>query len=141
MPIYLKAKREIELMRKAGQIVAQTLQLLAEHVKPGVTTAELDVLAYKFITGQGAIPTFKGYHPFKDVQPFPGSICASVNEEIVHGIPGKRVLKEGDIITLDCGVIYRGWHGDSAITVPVGKVSEKVERLLEATQVETDAGI
>ena len=141
MAIYLKSQKDIELMRKAGQIVGQTLQLLAEHVKPGVTTRELDEMAYKFITGKGAIPTFKGYHPFRDIAPFPGSICASVNEEIVHGIPSDRVLKEGDVIALDCGAIYRGFHGDSAVTVPVGKVSPEIEKLLETGKASLQAGI
>ena len=141
MPIYLKSPKEIELMRQAGRIVAQTLRLLAEHVKPGVTTGELDDLAYHFIKSQGAIPTFKGYHPFRDVQPFPGSICASVNEEIVHGIPGKRVLREGDIIALDCGVIYRGWQGDSAVTVPVNGISAPLQTLLDVTEASLRAGI
>jgi methionyl aminopeptidase len=141
MAIHLKTQKEIDLMRHAGRIVGQTLKLLAEHVKPGVTTAELDEMAYTFIKGQGAIPTFKGYAPFRTVMPFPGSICASVNEEIVHGIPSNRVLKEGDIISLDCGAIYRGYHGDSAVTVPVGKVSPEVERLLETGRESLAAGI
>ncbi len=128
-------------MRQAGRIVGQTLQLLKEHVKPGVTTRELDKLAYEFIRGKGAIPTFKGYAPFVGVQPFPGSICASVNEQIVHGIPGDRVLKEGDVISLDCGAIYRGYHGDSAVTVPVGNVSHDVEKLLETGREALAAGI
>jgi methionyl aminopeptidase len=141
MAIYYKNPKEIELMRQAGRIVAQALQLLSEHVKPGVTTRELDEMAYSFIKGQGAIPTFKGYHPFPNIQPFPGSICASVNEEIVHGIPSNRTLKEGDIIALDCGTIYRGYHGDSAVTVPVGKVSPEVERLLQTGIEALQAGI
>src|SRR5688572_31071420 len=141
MAIYLKSQKDIELMRKAGQIVGQTLQLLSEHVKPGVTTRELDEMAYKFIISKGAIPTFKGYHPFRDIAPFPGSICASVNEEIVHGIPSDRVLKEGDVIALDCGAIYRGFHGDSAVTVPVGKVSPEIEKLLETGKASLQAGI
>lgn len=141
MTIYLKSPKEIELMRQAGRIVAQTLHLLAEHAKPGVTTGELDEMAYRYIKSQGAIPTFKGYNPFPDVQPFPGSICASVNEEIVHGIPGKRELKEGDIIALDCGVIYRGWQGDSALTVPIGKITPQLQKLLDTTQASLQAGI
>jgi methionyl aminopeptidase len=141
MTIYLKSKKEIELMRQAGRIVAQTLQLLSEHVRPGVTTGELDELAYRFIKSQGAVPTFKGYHPFPAIQPFPGSICASINEEIVHGIPGPRVLKEGDIIAIDCGAIYRGWHGDAAVTVPVGKISPELEKLLDTTRAALMAGI
>ncbi len=141
MPIYLKSQPEIKLMRQAGRIVGQTLQLLAEHVKPGVTTRELDNVAYDFIKSQGAIPTFKGYHPYPDIQAFPGSICASVNEEIVHGIPSNRKLEEGDIIAIDCGAIYRGWQGDSAITVPVGKIEPAIEKLLETTKAALQVGI
>src|SRR5438128_2736888 len=141
MTIYLKTQKEIDLMRQAGRIVGQTLQMLSEHVKPGVTTAELDDLAYKFITSQGAIPTFKGYHPYPAVPPFPGSICASINEEIVHGIPSDRALKEGDIIALDCGAVYRGWHGDAAVTVGAGKISPELEQLLETTREALVVGI
>src|SRR5687768_13814026 len=141
MTIFLKTQPQIELMRKAGQIVAHTLDMLTEHVKPGVTTAELDRLAYEFIRSQGAVPSFKGYKPWNDVMAFPGSICASVNEEIVHGIPGPRKLEEGDIIAIDCGAIYRGWHGDSACTVAVGEVSEEKKRLLAATQEALKVGV
>ncbi len=118
-------------MRHAGRIVGQTLQMLSEHAKPGVTLQELDALAYKFIKGQGAIPTFRGYHPYPAIPAFPGSICASVNEQIVHGIPNDRPLQEGDIVSLDCGVIYRGWHGDAAVTVAVGEVGPEIKHLLE----------
>ncbi len=106
-------------MRVAGLVVARTLAKLREAVAPGVTTADLDALAEKSIRGDGGIPSFKGYsHP-----PYPGSICSSVNSEVVHAIPShKRVLREGDIISLDCGAIVDGWHGDAAITVPVGQV-------------------
>jgi len=128
-------------MRQAGRILAQTLQMLAENVKPGVTTGELDDLAYKFIKSQGAIPSFKHYQPQPSLPPFAGTICASVNDEIVHGIPGDRVLKEGDIISLDCGVIYRGWQSDSALTVPVGKISPELEKLLATTKASLEAGI
>lgn len=141
MAILIKSQKEIELMRQAGRIVAQTLALLSENVKPGITTGELDKMAYDFIKSQGAIPSFKGYHPFPDIQPFPGTICASVNEEIVHGIPGERVLKEGDIIAIDCGAIYRGWQGDSATTVAVGKISPELKALLETTKASLEAGI
>ncbi len=130
MAIYTKTPQQIELMRHAGRIVAQALQLAKERVKPGVTTRELDEVAYNFIKSQGAIPTFKGYHPYPQIPAFPGTLCTSVNEQIVHGIPGDRVLEEGDIISIDCGAIYRGWHGDSAMTVEVGKVSPEIEKLL-----------
>lgn len=142
MAIHIKSEREIELMRQAGRIVGQVLQMLSEAAKPGVTTGELDEMAYRYIKSQGAIPTFKGYHPFPNIQPFPGSICASVNEEIVHGIPSRdRVLKEGDIIALDCGAIYRGWHGDSAVTVPIGDVSPEIEHLLHSGKESLRVGI
>ncbi|HEX8231639.1 MAG TPA: type I methionyl aminopeptidase, partial [Chloroflexia bacterium] len=131
MAIYTKTPQQIELMRQAGRIVGQALQLVKEQVRPGVTTQELDDIAYNFIKKQGAIPTFKGYHPFPSIPAFPGTLCTSVNEQIVHGIPTERVLEEGDIISIDCGAIYRGWHGDSAMTVPVGKVSPEIEKLLE----------
>jgi methionyl aminopeptidase len=116
-------------MREAGRIVAETLEGLRPLVKPGVSTAELDTFAYEYITKHQAVPAFKGYHGF------PASICASVNSEIVHGIPSKkRILKEGDIISIDVGSIYKGFVGDTAITLPVGAVSESAHRLLEATQ-------
>jgi methionyl aminopeptidase len=115
-------------MREAGRIVALTHQELQKHIQPGITTKELDVIAEKFIRGSNAIPSFKGYNGFR------GSICASVNEELVHGIPGDRVLREGDIISIDIGAKYNGYHGDSAWTYPVGKISEESERLLEVTE-------
>lgn len=127
--IQIKSKREIELMREAGNILDMTRNMLKEHVKPGISTHHLDQLAENYIKSLGAIPSFKGYHGF------PGSICASVNEVVVHGIPSKRkVLKEGDIITLDFGVIYKGYHADSATTYPVGHIDEKLEELLKITE-------
>lgn len=141
MAIQLKSQDQIELMRIAGRILAQTLQRVSEHVRPGVTTLELDEIAYEFIKSQGAIPTFKGYHPHPSLPPFPGTLCTSVNEEIVHGIPSDRKLKEGDIITIDCGVIYRGWQGDSAVTVGVGRIKPELEKLLKTTQESLAAGI
>ena len=140
-PIFLKSKPEIEMMRKAGRIVAHTLALLSERAQPGVTTKELDSLAYDFIRSQGAVPTFKGYKPWREVAAFPGSICVSINEEIVHGIPSSRTLQEGDIIALDCGAIYRGWHGDSAVTVGIGEISDEKKDLLRATQEALRVGI
>ena len=127
--IQIKSQREIELMREAGRILDQTRQMLKEHIKPGVSTYHLDQLAEKFITNLGATPSFKGYHGF------PGSICASINEVVVHGIPSKKkILKEGDIITLDFGVNYKGYHADSATTYPVGNISPELEKLLEITE-------
>nr|BFE86168.1 hypothetical protein GCM10020093_087690 [Planobispora longispora] len=104
-------------MRAAGLVVGRTLQLLRESVQPGMTPLDLDAIAEKAIRDEGAIPSFKGY------QGFPATICASVNDEVVHGIPtDRRALREGDVISIDCGAILDGWHGDSAITVPVGEV-------------------
>jgi methionyl aminopeptidase len=127
--ILIKSQREIELMREAGRILDLTRQMLAEHLKPGISTHQLDTLAEDFIKKMGGTPSFKGYHGF------PGSICTSINEVVVHGIPSvKHILKEGDIITLDFGVIYKGYHADSATTYPVGEVSEAIKKLLEVTE-------
>ena len=124
-------------MAQGGRILSQTLQTLRASVRPGVSTAELDAIAESFIRGHdGATPAFKGLYGF------PGSICASINDEIVHGIPSKkRVLREGDVISLDVGVGYRGFFTDSAITVPVGSVDGKTERLLTVTAKALEAGI
>jgi len=126
--IIIKSKAEQEKMRESGHIVAEILAELRSAVRPGITTAELDKTAASALKSRGAKASFLGYHGY------PASICASVNEEIVHGIPSKRVLKEGDIISIDLGAIYNGWHGDSAITVPVGTVSPEVQRLLKVTE-------
>ncbi|HUX33331.1 MAG TPA: type I methionyl aminopeptidase [Gemmatimonadaceae bacterium] len=135
--IKLKSARELEIMRAGGKILAAALATLREAVRPGITTAELDQLAETFIRDHdGATPAFKGLYGF------PGSICASINEEIVHGIPSKkRALKEGDIISLDVGVGYKGLFTDSAITVPVGEIDEESRRLLTVTQASLEAGI
>lgn len=127
--ISIKSNREIELMREAGRILADTRDMLKEHIKPGVTTYQLDQLAEKYILSQGATPSFKNYNGFT------GSICTSVNEEVVHGIPSKKsILKEGDIISVDLGVNYKGYHSDSAWTYPVGKISDEVQQLLDVTK-------
>lgn len=127
--ILIKSQREIELMREAGRILDLTRQLLEKQIKPGVSTLQLDALAEEHIRSLGAIPSFKGYHGF------PGSICTSINEVVVHGIPSmKHILKEGDIITLDFGVNYKGYHADSATTYPVGQVSPEIKQLLEVTE-------
>jgi methionyl aminopeptidase len=123
--VQIKTRGEIALMREAGLVVGRTLEKLRAAVEPGITTRDLDDIAEKAIRGEGAIPSFKGY------QGFPASICASVNEEVVHGIPSKKkVLREGDIISIDCGAILDGWHGDAAITVPVGQVSQELLDLI-----------
>ncbi|WP_059174144.1 type I methionyl aminopeptidase [Bacillus sp. FJAT-27445] len=126
--IICKTPRELEIMREAGRIVALTHEELKKHIAPGITTKELDRVAEQIIRNHDAIPSFKGYNGFT------GSICASVNEELVHGIPGGRVLKEGDIISIDIGAQYNGYHGDSAWTYPVGKIDEETARLLDVTE-------
>lgn len=126
--IICKTPREIEIMREAGRIVALTHQELKKYIEPGITTLELDAIAEKFIKKHDAYPSFKGYNGFT------GSVCASVNEELVHGIPGGRVLKEGDVISLDIGAHYNGYHGDSAWTYPVGAIDEEAQRLLDVTE-------
>lgn len=122
-------------MREAGRIVALTHQELRKHISPGITTKELDEIAEKFIRSYDASPSFKGYNGFS------GSICASVNEELVHGIPGNRVLQDGDIISIDIGAKYNGYHGDSAWTYPVGKIDDESARLLEVTEESLNIGL
>lgn len=126
--ITIKSDSEIELMREAGKILRDTLNMLGEHVKVGVTTKELDKLAYDYIKGRGAKPSFLGYGGF------PATICTSVNEQVVHGIPSSRKLVDGDIIGIDCGVIYKGWQSDAARTFAVGKISERHQKLIDVTK-------
>ncbi len=126
--ITLKSAHELALMREAGRIVAEVLDEIREAVAPGVTTADLESIAGRIIVDKHqAIPSFKGYRGF------PGMVCASVNEEIVHGIPGRRVLNEGDIVSVDVGVIYKGYHGDAAITVAVGEIDAVSQGLMDVT--------
>jgi methionyl aminopeptidase len=135
--IQLKSARELDLMAQGGKILAATIETLRSAVRPGISTSELDTIAEDFIRGHdGAVPAFKGLYGF------PGSICASLNNEIVHGIPSpKRVLKDGDIVSLDVGVGYKGYFTDSATTVPVGTISPEAQRLLDVTQRALAAGI
>ena len=126
--ITIKSPREIELLRIAGEITGSTHNYLKPYIIPGVTTKELDTLAEKYILSRGATPSFKGYDGF------PGSICTSINEEVVHGIPSNRKLKEGDIITLDIGACWKGYHGDSAWTYAVGKISKEKQKLMDVTK-------
>lgn len=126
--IICKSKAELEIMREAGRIVALTHQELAKSVRPGITTRELDDLADQFIRSMGAIPSFKGYGGFS------GSICTSVNQELVHGIPGNRALQDGDIISVDIGAEYKGYHGDSAWTYAVGTITDQAKKLMEVTE-------
>jgi methionyl aminopeptidase len=126
--IQLKTPEQVQAMRRAGLVVAELLELLRDAVHPGVTTADLDAAAAAHIKARGATPNFLNYNGF------PATICASINEEIVHGIPGNRVLNEGDIVSLDCGAIVNGWHGDAAITVPVGEVAPELTELMAVTE-------
>lgn len=133
--IICKSDAELKLMREAGRIVAETHRLMAQAIRPGITTRELDQIAEQYIRSQGAIPSFKGYNGF------PASICASTNEELVHGFPGPRKLVEGDIISLDIGAQYQGYHGDSAWTYGVGQISETAQKLLQVTEAALYAGL
>lgn len=138
--IILKTNREIEIMRETNRIVAQILEGIGEIIKPGTTTGELDRLAEKMIHKAGAQAAFKGYH-MRNQKPYPASICSSVNEEVVHGIPGSRVLRDGDIVGVDVGVIFKGFVGDAARTYPVGIVSAQAEKLLTVTRESLYKGI
>ena len=141
MKIFLKTEDEIELMRRANQLVGKTLGELARHIKPGVSTLQLDAIAEAFIRDHGAIPTFKNF-PNHYGGPFPGSICTSVNDVVVHGVPNaETILKEGDIITIDCGTLLDGFNGDSAYTFCVGEVSDDVRQLLKTTKESLYLGI
>ena len=133
--ISIKSDHEIELLRIAGRIVYQTHQYLKPFIKEGITTLELDKLAEDFIRSQGATPSCKGYHGF------PATLCTSINDEVVHGIPSKRKLKNGDIITLDICACYKGYHGDSAWTYKVGEVSKEVSDLMDETHEALFAGL
>lgn len=126
--IILRSSREIEQLRKANTIVAEVFQELKRVIVPGISTKELDRMAERIILARGGIPAFKGYRNF------PATLCVSINEEVVHGIPGSRKLKEGDIVSLDVGVNLNGYFGDAAITVPVGEIDENAKRLLEVTE-------
>lgn len=133
--IHIRSQSEIALLRQAGRIVAEVLDGLEKLIHPGVTTHELDAWAEKLIRARKAIPSFKGYHGY------PGTLCTSVNEEVVHGIPGERVLKSGDLISVDVGANFNGWHGDAARTYLVGEVDSESERLLQVTREALRLGI
>lgn len=129
MPISIKTEKEIELMRESGRILAKVLEELEGLVKPGISTLEIDKKCYEIIRGYGCVPSFLNYNGF------PASLCVSVNDEVVHGIPDKEhILREGDIVSLDCGVIYKGYHSDAARTVPVGEISAEAKKLIEVTK-------
>ena len=138
--IYIKTEKEIDLIRESCKIVAETLQLLKSYVKPGITTLELDKIAEDYILSNKAKAAFKGYSQAGSFK-FPGSICASVDNAVVHGIPGQRVLNNGEIISLDVGVFKNGYYGDAAITVPVGSLSEEKKKLLDVTEKSLYMGI
>ncbi len=135
MGIIIKSDEEIKAMRQAGKIVGTILRILSEQVKPGMKTKELDIIAERELKKGGAISSFKGYRGF------PANVCVSVNNEIVHGIPGERVLNEGDIVSLDFGVIFKDFQGDAALTVAVGEVSPEAMELIKATRGSLEAGI
>lgn len=141
MPLVLKSRQQIDLLRRAGALVADTFAVLEQHIQPGVTTAELDAIAEEYIRRQGAEPVYKGYGAVQGKrgkllrQPFPGTICASINDVICHGIPNQRDrLHAGDIIGIDIGVRYQGWVGDSCVTYAVGDVDPRTQALLETTR-------
>jgi len=135
MSIIIKSKQEIATMRQVGRIVAIVLEVLTNQVKPGIKTKNLDIMAAREIERLEAKPSFKGYRGF------PANLCASVNDEIVHGIPGERILEEGDIVSLDLGAIFMGFHGDAAVTIGVGKISSPARQLLEITEGALRAGM
>lgn len=128
MSISIKSTEELKTMREANQIVARTHELLSKAIKPGVTTGDLNQLALDYIASQGAKPSFLNYHGY------PGAICASVNEEVVHGIPGDRVIRDGDVVSIDIGALYKGYHGDAARSYTVGNASEEAKRLVRVTK-------
>ena len=138
--IAIKSRREIELMREIGHFTAEILLELRDRAQPGVTTGQLDEIAAKALEKRGLNSPFLGYAP-EGVAPYPAVLCASVNEEIVHGIPGPRELREGDIISLDFGVETRGWHGDSAVTIAIGEVGSEAKQLMDTTRDALDKGI
>jgi methionyl aminopeptidase len=147
MPVTLKSPKQIELLRQAGSLVRATFEVLREHVRPGISTGELDAIAEEFIRKHGAEPVYKGYVPpsrrgWSKLPPFPGSICASVNDVICHGIPSKRErLRQGDIIGVDIGLRLNGWIGDACETFPVGQVDAETQRLLDTARRCLDLGI
>lgn len=138
--VYIKTKKEIDYIKESCKIVAETLQLLKKYIKPGITTFELDKIAEDYILSNNAKSAFKGYSQGGSVR-FPGNICTSVDDEVVHGIPNERVLKEGEIISLDCGVVKNGYFGDAALSVAVGRISDEKQRLMDVTEESLYKGI
>lgn len=136
-----KSRAEIERMRRAGRIVAEVLDLIGKELRPGVSTADLDALAEAHIRGSGATPSFKGYSGINPRRPFPASVCISIDDEIVHGIPGRRTIRAGQIVSVDAGAIVDGWHGDGARTFYVGDPPPRVAELIDLTRAAMMAGI
>ncbi len=132
--ILIKSPKEIEYMRESGRIVALALAEMEKAVRPGITTYELDKIATDVLKHEGAIPSFKGQEGFEGSKPYPATICASVNNQIIHGIPDNYALKEGDIISIDMGALKNGYHGDAARTFPVGHISEEAQKLIDVTK-------
>jgi len=132
--ISIKSPKEIEYMRESGRIVALALEEIEKAIKPGITTYELDKIATDVLKKNGAIPSFKGQEGFEGSIPYPATICASVNNQVIHGIPGNYALKEGDIISIDMGALKNGYHGDAARTFGVGEISEEAQKLIDATK-------
>ncbi|MEA2537821.1 MAG: methionyl aminopeptidase [Chloroflexota bacterium] len=141
MAVTLKSPAEIERMRRAGRVVAEVLALVESELRPGVSTAQLDALAEAHIRRSGAIPSFKGYPGVNPRRPFPASLCVSIDHEIVHGIPGDRVIRPGQLVSIDAGAIVDGWHGDAARTFYMGEPPDEVRRLIETTHLAMMAGI
>ena len=135
--ITIKSDEEVKIMREAGRVVGQTLQLLAEAVKPGLVVKELDKMVRKEYARRGVIPTFLGYAE----PPYPATVCVSINEDLVHGIPGDRVIKEGDVVSIDLGATYKGFVGDSAVTIGVGEITPEAQRLIDVTRESLVRGI
>ena len=135
--ITIKSDEEVKIMREAGRVVGQTLQLLTEAVRPGLVVRELDKIVRKEYARRGVIPTFLGYAE----PPYPATVCVSINEDLVHGIPGSRVIKEGDIVSIDLGATYKGFVGDSAVTIGVGKIAPEAQRLIDVTRESLCRGI
>src|SRR4030042_3554130 len=133
--LYLKTDEEVGLLKESNMLVSRTLAEVARHIRPGITTLYLDEIAESFIRDNSAVPAFKGYGGF------PKTLCTSVNDEVVHGIPSEYILKEGDIISIDCGVILNGWYGDSAFTFAVGEINEEIRLLLEFTRASLEEGV
>ena len=126
--VTVKTKEQIEMMRIAGSIVAETLELIEKHIKPGISTLSLDKIAHEYIISRGAKPSFLHYNGF------PATICASVDDVVVHGFPNEKLLEEGQIVSIDCGAIFKGWHGDAARTFAVGKISDEKQKLIDVTK-------